>query len=292
MSFFKKWYTYQKERFPIVVYGLYVLCITFAVFCFSSHYGKLNIEGFEIEYMKLIPMFVVLFLQYLMIRIIDEFKDYEEDCKYRPYRPLPRGLVTKKELVVVFVLSVLLQVLITILVSSKSLIFLAYVWFFFGLMSKDFFMKKYLDKHILVNVFLDELLMPLLVLYLASFIHIDFSNIGILLLISYFVSWVVEIARKVRCKEDEEKGVKTYTAVLGIPKTIFILTVLEIELLLFQLNVLGKNHMIWLVGMYIIVSIINILFTKKKTKKFAKLTEISANAYIIVIYLSMGLLMI
>ena len=38
-----------------------------------------------------ITMFVVAFLQFLMVRIIDEFKDYEEDKKYRPYRPVPRG---------------------------------------------------------------------------------------------------------------------------------------------------------------------------------------------------------
>ena len=43
-------------------------------------------------------MFIVTFLQFLMVRIVDEFKDYEEDCKYRPYRPVPRGLIKLKEL--------------------------------------------------------------------------------------------------------------------------------------------------------------------------------------------------
>lgn len=32
-----------------------------------------------------------------MVRIVDEFKDYEEDCEYRPYRPVPRGLITLKD---------------------------------------------------------------------------------------------------------------------------------------------------------------------------------------------------
>ena len=38
------------------------------------------------NYKNLIPMFVVGFLQFLMVRIVDEFKDYDEDCKcYKKY---------------------------------------------------------------------------------------------------------------------------------------------------------------------------------------------------------------
>ena len=108
MNFIKKWYTYQKERFPILTYGIYIFAIVFATFCFSDYYGNMfKVKSIEIAYsmgtmeytrnwMKMIPMFIVVFLQFLMVRIIDEFKDYEEDCKYRPYRPVPRGLITLK----------------------------------------------------------------------------------------------------------------------------------------------------------------------------------------------------
>ena len=30
MSFFKKLYIYQKERFPILIYGIYIFCIAFS----------------------------------------------------------------------------------------------------------------------------------------------------------------------------------------------------------------------------------------------------------------------
>ena len=92
MNFFKKWYTYQKERFPIATYGLYILCLTFAAFFYNTK--MLEIES---NVGVFITMFVVAFLQVLMVRIIDEFKDYEEDKKYRPYRPVPRGLIKLKE---------------------------------------------------------------------------------------------------------------------------------------------------------------------------------------------------
>ena len=228
MSFFKKWYTYQKERFPVLIYGLYVFCIVFAVFCFCNYSAKMYHASlifiqypgeFVINYYNLIPMFIVAFLQFLIIRIVDEFKDYEEDCKYRPYRPVPRGLIKLKELKILFIICMSLQAIITIFVNIQSIIWLWILWIFFFIMSKGFFIKKFLDKHLLLEVFFDELLIAFLGLYLASFIYID-KNIWIILAILYIVSWIVEIARKIRAKEDEEEGVKTYTAVYGISKAI------------------------------------------------------------------------
>ena len=285
MKFFKKWYTYQKERFPVLMYGLYIFSIVFAVFCFTNYIVK---NEYEIDYIKLIPMFIVAFFQFLMVRITDEFKDYEEDCKYRPYRPVPRGLITLKELKVLFIISAILQVLITFLFNKSGLICLALVWLVSGLLSKDFFIKKMIDKHILLGVLLDEVLMPVLVLYLSSYVYIGIE-IWPILLISYFVSWTVEIARKIRCKEDEEKGVKTYTAVFGIKKATMILIILETILMLLQIKVLGKIYFILL---YLLVNVINLLFIKNKTKKLAKATELFANIYIISIYSSMILLII
>ena len=42
--------------------------------------------------------FATAFLFFLQLRIADEFKDFEEDSRYRPYRPVPRGLVRLREL--------------------------------------------------------------------------------------------------------------------------------------------------------------------------------------------------
>lgn len=289
IGFFKKWATYQKERFPVVVYGLYIFCIVFAIFCYTSTVFD-NVG--EPNFILLIPMFVFAFLQYLMVRIVDEFKDFEEDSKYRPYRPVPRGLVTLKELKVLFVICVLIQIAIAFVFNKENMLLLFGFWLFFALFCKDFFIKKFLDNHILLTVVIDELLIVFLGLYLASFVGEINSLVIYILLMVYFVSWVVEIARKVRCKEDEEEGVKTYTAVLGIGKTIFVLFIIEMLLMLLQVNILGNEHLLWIVLLYAVTDIINILFAERKTKKYAKLVELSANVYIVIMYLSMGLLLL
>ena len=118
MGFIKKWYTYQKERFPVATYGMYIFSIVFGTFCFAID------KTYNPNWIMLLPMFAVAFLQFLMVRIVDEFKDYEEDAKYRPYRPVPRGLVTLKELGILGGICAAVQVGITAILNLKGLIFL------------------------------------------------------------------------------------------------------------------------------------------------------------------------
>lgn len=298
MNFLKKWYTYQKERFPILMYGLYIFAITFATYCFAS-FLHVNLNGgiFKIEWKIFFAMFSCAFLQFLMVRIIDEFKDYDEDCKYRPYRPVPRGLITLRELKILFIICATIQICITALVSLNSIILLLILWIFFIVMSKSFFMKKTLEKNILLEVTFDELLMPILVLYLSSFLFKNISfftswQLYIFLGMTYVVSWIIEIARKVRCKEDEETGVKTYTAVFGIKKAMFILIFFQMLLVILQTLILGIEK-IWITAsLFIIVSIIDLLFMVKQNKKISKFTELSANIHVLVVYFSMILLVI
>ena len=285
MNFFKKWYTYQKERFPVIVYGLYILCLTFATFFYNTK--MLEVES---SVGIFIVMFVVAFLQFLMVRIIDEFKDYDEDKKYRPYRPVPRGLIKLQELRVLFVICVLIQLILTLIVNPFSFIFLIVLWIVFILMTKGFFIKKVLDKHILLEVAFDEIMLPVIILYLASFIKIDMSILWRLLLLSYVVSWIIEIARKVRCKKDEEKGVKTYTAVFGITKATILLSVLELLLTICRLILPGVPLMNWaqilLLVLFVGIIVVNVFFIQKKTRKFAKAVEYLADGLVMLTLLS------
>lgn len=290
MKFFKKWYTYQKERFPILAFGSYILAIVIGVFSYINYF--VEVES-HINYILILPMFIVAFLLFLMVRIVDEFKDYEEDCKYRAYRPVPRGLVSLKELKILFVICAILQAVITAFVNPVGIIYLIAVWILFAIMTKGFFIKKFLDKHILAEVLFDELMLPVLMLYLSSFIQIiKLEHLWKLLLVGYIISWIVEIARKVRCKEDEENGVRTYTAVFGIKKAVCILTVLETLLMLVQTLILGEKYILITIAVWAVVCLINLVFAIKQNKLCAKLTELMGNLYIFFVYISLILLII
>ena len=289
-NFFQRWNTYQKERFPLAVFSVYIFCLTWATFFFNKNLNTLLDETVNVG--VFVVMFVVAIAQFLMARIVDEFKDYAEDAKYRPYRPVPRGLIKLKELRVLLFICAGIQNTLTCIFNINGLKYLAIVWLFFLLMTKSFFIKKFIDKHILIEVLLDEIMLPLLILYLSSFVGLTFSNIWPLLAMVYFVSWIIEIARKMRCKADEEKGVKTYTAVLGIPRATILISVLELLLLVSRILLPSKLNTgndiakIVLAVIYALLIAINVGFVAKKTRKLAKCVEYLGDAFVMIICLS------
>ena len=89
-----RWVVYQRERFPLAGHGPLVAAFSASAVCFSS-----LVRGRVARRRQpLLVAFVTSLLFFLQLRIADEFKDYEEDARYRPYRPVPRGLVTLREL--------------------------------------------------------------------------------------------------------------------------------------------------------------------------------------------------
>ena len=100
-SFFQKWNIYQSSRFPILKHSLLILAFSSSAVSFSAITAGQNTA----ELMSYIVAFITCILFFLQLRIADEFKDYEEDCLYRSYRPVPQGIITLKELRNLFILA-------------------------------------------------------------------------------------------------------------------------------------------------------------------------------------------
>ena len=100
----RRWWVYQRERFPLMGHGPLVAAFSFCAVAHSARLrGLAGRSGIVAGRLYLVP---VIFLQ---LRIADEFKDHAEDCAHRPYRAVPRGLVSLKELGIVFVLAAAVQ---------------------------------------------------------------------------------------------------------------------------------------------------------------------------------------
>ena len=69
--------------------------------------------------------FGVCLLMFLQLRIADEFKDADDDARWRPYRPVPRGLVTLGELRWLFVITALVQIGLVLALDVRLLLVLA-----------------------------------------------------------------------------------------------------------------------------------------------------------------------
>jgi 4-hydroxybenzoate polyprenyltransferase len=217
-SFLERWWTYQRERFPVVAHGLLILAFSLSAIGYSSLLrGHLAFPSIKV----VITGFVSCFLFFLLLRLADEFKDFEEDSKYRPYRPVPRGLVTLRDLGVLAIIALVIQFALALWLSPPLVLPLVAVWAYLGLMSKEFFVPAWLKARPLMYLWTHMLILPFIDFYATA---CDWLSAGAakpsfglvwFLLMSFFNGIVVEIGRKLRAPEAEEKGVETYSALYG-----------------------------------------------------------------------------
>jgi len=212
-----RWRVYQRERFPLLMHGPVIAVFAISSVCFSKLLrGDIHLPGFSV----LITAFIVSLLFFFQLRVADEWKDYADDLRWRPCRPVPRGLVTLHELRTLALLAALVQLALTISLSPALTPFLLLVWSYMGLMTREFFMPAWLKAHPLAYLLSHMLVMPLIYLFATTCEWRISGNVapGALawfLASGFFNGMVFELGRKIRAPEGEEPGVGTYTALWG-----------------------------------------------------------------------------
>jgi hypothetical protein len=166
--------------------------------------------------------FVTSLIFFLQLRIADEFKDFVEDSKFRPYRPVPRGLVTLGELRAVFVAGAVIQLALALGFWPPLAILLFAVWLYLALMTKEFLVRDWLKARPLTYLWTHMLVIPLADFYATACDWMPARSPpprGLLwfIIISFFNGVVLELGRKIRAPADEETGVETYTFLWGRP---------------------------------------------------------------------------
>jgi 4-hydroxybenzoate polyprenyltransferase len=83
-------WAYQAERFPLVKHGVLIAAFGASAVCLSA-----LLRGDAPSLMALAVAVLVLFGFFFQLRVADEHKDNADDSKFRPERPVPRGLVKR-----------------------------------------------------------------------------------------------------------------------------------------------------------------------------------------------------
>jgi 4-hydroxybenzoate polyprenyltransferase len=217
-SFFEKWNIYQSSRFPLVKHGLLILAFSSSAVSFSA-----MITGrTSPEMLSYLVAFITCFLFFLQLRIADEFKDYEEDCQYRSYRPVPQGIITLRELKYLFIIASAIQLVAAAWLDIKLAGILLIVWVYLACMSKEFGIKPWLKAHPITYMWSHMLIMPMVDFYATATDWILHSTPPYALYwfvaLSFFNGINLEIGRKIRSDKDEETGVETYSVLWGAKK--------------------------------------------------------------------------
>ncbi|MBV8370581.1 MAG: UbiA family prenyltransferase [Candidatus Eremiobacteraeota bacterium] len=212
-----RWLVYARERFPLAQNGALIAAFSASAIAFSA---LVRGAGHFPAWYLLAAGFASSFLMFALLRIADEFKDADDDARWRPYRPVPRGLVTLQQLAVAGATCMGLQVAIALAVNVRLVPELLVVWAWFALMSKEFFAREWLRAHPLVYIASHMVIVPLIDWYVSSFDWLVAgvpapSALGWFLAVTFLNGLVVEVGRKIRAPQDEEPGVETYTALWG-----------------------------------------------------------------------------
>jgi 4-hydroxybenzoate polyprenyltransferase len=144
IKIFSRFWIYQAERFPVFGNGLLIAAFSFSAVSFSMLLRGVNTWPAP---KTVIVCFISAFLFFLQLRLADEFKDFDEDSRYRSYRPVPRGLVSLRELGLLWVLTGALQLGLALWLNPALVPLLLIVWAYLGLMSKEFFVREWLKAH-------------------------------------------------------------------------------------------------------------------------------------------------
>jgi 4-hydroxybenzoate polyprenyltransferase len=294
----KRWWVYQRERFPVFAHGLLIAAFSLSAVSFSMLLrNEIVLPAFNVG----IVAFVTCFIFFLLLRIADEFKDFEDDSKYRPYRPVPRGLVTLRELAWVAAGVVGIQFIVNFWLDTGLLIPLAMTWLYLVLMSFEFFVPVWLKRHPITYMWSHMLIMPLIDFFatacdwIVAGLSLPPDGLYWFLIVSFFNGMVIEIGRKIRAPQDEENGVETYSALWG-PKRAIVAWMLVLLLTAGSAYAAARwigfamQAGIILIVLLAICGVLAYRFLQVQQTKRAKLIETISGIWTILMYLSLGVI--
>lgn len=221
-AFAVRLWQYQKERFPVFKHGALI-----AAFSSSAVSMSALLRGQQAfpEPVAFAVGLVVLFGLFLQLRISDEFKDREEDARYRPERAVPRGLVSLRELAALGVVVAVLQVVVVTAYDPRLLVLLALAAGYMALMGAEFFVADWLKPRPFIYMVSHMVVMPLIDLFATAcdwLVGTGTPPTGLFwfLVVSFFNGVIIEIGRKTWAPAQERPGVESYSSAWGRGKAV------------------------------------------------------------------------
>jgi 4-hydroxybenzoate polyprenyltransferase len=245
---------YLNEMFPLptivgsVLTGIAVELTYLRLFHISS-----------VPWTKIFLPAIVLTLVSLLIRVMDEFKDYQDDLKNFPGRPLPSGRVKVSDLKVlgwfcvfmIIVLSLTSLKLFLWALLTLGFTFLMLKWFFIETRMRKSLPLAFISHHPIVLFNFGYLLIACT--EVSAGVTLEKSWV-ILPLCLIFTNWEVE--RKIRAPEDET-SYTTYSKIFGPRPAVLIALVLQLIFIAGTLQVLTAiGAPSWLCWLFLLIQLV------------------------------------
>ncbi len=217
-GYFTRMGLYLGEMYPLptrLVSSL-LFCLSFTVFLQRMH----NIP-FCVSWYTIVGAGSI-FLLLLILRLMDELKDREIDRLLFRERPLPSGKVREPD--ILFSLGAAVAAYLSVNLWTGTAFWAAlFVLGYALLMFKYFFIPEILRRNLLLNLATHNPIVPLMLLYLAllfskqshlALVSLNWPRVLLLMAMYWSMALAWELARKIRCREEENAYV-TYSQLFG-----------------------------------------------------------------------------
>jgi 4-hydroxybenzoate polyprenyltransferase len=236
-GFPRRMLAYLRERYDPVQFVPFYLLLSFAVLSLFRRLYDVPFEPWPA--LGAVVLAAMLFAFYLLLRVMDEHKDWEVDRLRFPDRVLSRGLVTLSELRKIGAGCVLFVIGAAWWFGAPMVVMVLILLAYSLLMLKEFFAGEWLRRRIFLYAISHNV-----VVFLS--IHLCFLGFGLLAgvpetwrhpdvslaalsLNGLFFS--LEVARKIRAPEREMEAVDTYSRVIGPRAAAWLATLLHVPAL-------------------------------------------------------------
>jgi len=290
VSLARNFISYLNERFPPLANVLLILTYYSSSQFLAvalTHPGRvMHYDAWSLLGMLMLVCF------FFHIRVFDEHKDYEEDCRYFPNRVLQRGLVTLRHLKIAGAIAIAVQLVIVIARGPQAFVAWAIAFAFTLVMLREFFAREFLKRHFLLYATSHMLIMPLLSLLVFSFATKRWPWdappwFWVYAFVGFFVTFNWEVSRKIRAPEEEIDGVESYTKIFGTfgaAYAVLVIRAIDTALVAAVGHHLGASKWFYLAlaVLYAVCFIAFVQYRTRPTPRHAKMMEVYAGMYMIV----------
>lgn len=217
MKNLRRYHQYLKERFSLLQF----VTLAGILSVVSSIATQKYLYGAFINFYMAGASFVILFLFLFRLRLFDEFKDYHHDKEHYQHRPVPRGLVTLKELKMAVFVVIFFEFVVAVTAGGTPFLLFLFTFGYSLLMFKEFFVQRWLRRHFTAYIASHEIILIPLFFYIYAINGLQWTA-GLALFFCALTAFLggqlflLEVTRKVRPLHLEIKSKDTYTAQYGV----------------------------------------------------------------------------
>ena len=290
--FITRFHQYLNERFPPLQHGLLIATFSFSALGYSLICRGKNFIPWT-DFAAGVGVIIGIFY---LLRVADEHKDAAEDRLNRPHLPVPRGLVSLRELrgTAIAVLALQIGVIGWFFPQLYALHFA--ILGYLALMTVEFGVPKWLQARPLFYVTSHMLIIPLVDLFASG---LDWrlagaaapAQMGWFFALSFFNGLVLEVGRKLRAPANEEPNTYSYQFGAARASALFfgvLCATVCLALATVYAAGLPLRYGAWLFVFVPVAAALIRSYLKNQTTASAKRLEILSGVWTLAMYLSVG----